>query len=156
MVRIWIKHKSCPLVFSRFRLSSPFKNGEWLFRSFMRTQNGIKMVTGKLFSEFLVINAAMAGWLIESQVREYTFSFLLKDSFRGEVGHEFKSHMLHHFVLNACEVQRFRRLSCFGTRDSMCGGCAGIPPSLAPSTDNQWSAVSALEIGDIPAVLSVS
>jgi len=62
----------------------------------------------------------------------------------------------HHFVLNACEVQRFRRLSCFDTRASTCEGCTRFLPSLAPSTDNPWSVVSAPEIGDIPAVLSVS
>ena len=72
------------------------------------------------------------------------------------LGHHFKSDMHHHFVLNACEVQRFRRLSCFAETASNCVGCAGFLPSLAPSTDNPWSAVSALEIGDIPAVLSVS
>ena len=31
-----------------------------------------------------------------------------------------------------------------------------VLPSLAPSTDNPWNAVSTPEIGDIPAVLSVS
>ena len=52
------------------------------------------------------------------------------------IGRGFNSHLLHQFVLNACEVQRFRRLSCFGTRASTCGGCAVFLPSLAPSTDN--------------------
>ena len=41
----------------------------------------------------------------------------------------------HQFVLNACEVQRFRRLSCFDARATTCEGCAGFPPTLAPSTD---------------------
>ena len=62
----------------------------------------------------------------------------------------------HQFVLNACEVQRFRRLSCFGAKASTCGGCAVFPPSLAPSTDNLWNAVSAPEIGSSSPVLSVS
>ena len=56
--------------------------------------------------------------------------------FQGERhGHEFNSHFLHQFVLNACEVQRFRRLSCFDARATTCEGCAGFPPTLAPSTD---------------------
>ena len=41
----------------------------------------------------------------------------------------------HQFVLNACEVQRFRRLSCFGSRASNCEGCASFPPSLAQAED---------------------
>ena len=49
--------------------------------------------------------------------------------------HSFSRRAHHQFVLNACEVQRFRRLSCFGTRASTFEGCASFPPSLAQAED---------------------
>ena len=157
MVRIGIKHERCPLPFSLNLQKSPFKNGEWLFRPFMRAQNGIKMVTGKLFSEFLGINwqtgekGVTDRWDMTICLIE-----LRKRQWQPRLGHHFKSDMLHHFVLNACEVQRFHRLSCFGTRDTTCESCAGFLPSLASSTENPWSVVSAPEIGSSSPVLSVS
>ena len=120
-------------------------------------KNEVETESGNLSSEFLGINRK-TGEKVVMYTGDTTKCLIELRKRQGLpcLGHHFKSDILHQFALNACEVQRFRRLSYFGTRASMCEGCTGFLPSLASSTDNPWSAVSASEIGDIPAVLSVS